>query len=331
VEFPWLKSHPIGSKPEHCIVAQARKSDILLLAFNSFVWGTGWSAIKYSLDQMGPVALNVWTLGISLFALFPFVYAEYRRKQAIKCVLRERDYFDYAVMGFLGLMGMTLLYNWGAGLSLAVNGALITTMVPILTALIAVVILRERLTRARVLGLIIALAGVLIISDIHWGSVSFLGPYLFGNLVLLGGAVGNAIYVVFGKRLLERSGPMTVLFWGQALGFVGSLPFLYFDPFHLNSVRTYTLYTWLALLFLGTIFYSFTVVIFFRILVRLDAGQIMVFAYLQPVFGVIMATILLEERFTVNMVIGGLLVIGGTLFVTFERPTPIEIVTQERS
>lgn len=310
--------------------SDARKTDLLLLTFNSFVWGTGWSAIKYCQDRMGPVELNVWTLGISLPAILPFAYVEYRRKKALKRALTGRDYLDYGIMGLLGLMAMTLLFNWGAQLSLAVNGALITTAVPILTALIAVIVLGERLTRARVLGLAIAFLGVLAISDISWGSVSIFGPYLRGNLLLLAGAVGNAIYVVYGKKLLDHSGPVTVLFCGQVIGLLGSLPLLVLNPFRMDAIRAYPLATWLSLLFLGTVFYSFTVIIFFKILVRIDAGQIMIFAYLQPVFGVIMAAVLLHERITTSMILGGLLVIAGTLVVTFERPTGIKASQEAR-
>jgi drug/metabolite transporter (DMT)-like permease len=164
--------------------------------------------------------------------------------------------------------------------------------------------------------------GVIAISDIQWGTVSFLGSYLRGNLLLSAGAVGNAIYVVYGKKLLSHSGPMTVLFWGQVLGFIGSLPFVYVEPFKLTAVRLYTPYTWMALIFLGAIFYAYAMVVFYKILVRLDAGQIMVFAYLQPVFGVLMAAVALHERLTGSMAIGGLLVVAGTLVVALEKPAP---------
>lgn len=312
------------------MASETRKSDLLLLTFNSFVWGTGWSAIKYCQDRMGPVELNVWTLGISLPAILPFAYAEYRRNEALRRALTARDYLDYGIMGLLGLMAMTLLFNWGAQLSLAVNGALITTAVPILTAVIAVIVLGERLTRARVLGLAIAFVGVLVISDIRWSSVGVFGPHLRGNLLLLAGAVGNAIYVVYGKKLLDHSGPITVLFWGQVIGLVGSLPFLVLDPIRWGAVQGYSLTTWLSLLFLGTVFYSFTVIIFFKILVRIDAGQIMIFAYLQPVFGVVMAAVLLNEQIAVSMVMGGLLVVAGTLVVAFERPAVVEVSQEAR-
>jgi len=214
---------------------------------------------------------------------------------------------------------MTLLYNWGAGRSLAANGALISMTVPILTAVIAVIILSEKMTIGRVVSLVIALAGVLIISDIHWGKLNFLGGYLVGDLLLLGGAICNSIYVVFSKRLLTIASPTVLLFWAQLLGFLGTLPFLLVEGLDLKAVLNYRWQTWLSLVFLGVVYFALAMIIFYRILVRLDAGQIMVSNYLQPFFGVLMAAILLSEKVTVTMVIGGLLVIGGTALATFEE------------
>jgi drug/metabolite transporter (DMT)-like permease len=178
-------------------MTRARKSDLFLLALNQFIWGVGWSAIKYPQSQMGPVALDFWTLGISVIALFPFVqrdllanplnYFGNSRK------LTRRDYLDYFIVGFVGLTGMTLLYNWGAGRSLAANGALISMTVPIVTAVIAVIILSEKMTVGRIVSLAIALAGVLIISDTKWGKLDFFGGYFFGDMLLLLGTVCNGI------------------------------------------------------------------------------------------------------------------------------------------
>jgi drug/metabolite transporter (DMT)-like permease len=55
-------------------------------------------------------------------------------------------------------------------------------------------------------------------------------------------------------------------------------------------------------------------IIFHRILVRLDAGQIMISNYLQPFFGVLMAAMLLEKELVgLTIILGGLLVIGETV------------------
>jgi len=304
-------------------MARARKSDLLLLALNQFVWGTGWSAIKYPQDQMGPVTLNLWTLGISVVALLPFVGREVSQAQRNQSEtarrLTGRDYLDYFMMGVVGLTGMTLLYAWGTRRSLAASGALISMAVPVLTALVAVVVLAEKLTLSRVLSLAMALVGVLMISDVRWTQLDLLGSYLFGNLLLLAGAICNAIYVVYSKRLLSISSPLMLLFWSQFLGFLGTLPFVLVERFDLAAVAGYRWQTWLALVFLGSVYFALTMIVFYRILVRLDAGQIMVSNYLQPLFGVMMAAILLQERITLAMVTGGLLVVAGTFLATFEE------------
>jgi drug/metabolite transporter (DMT)-like permease len=303
-------------------MARARKSDLFLLAMNQFIWGVGWSAIKYPQSQMSPVTLDFWTLGISVVVLCPFVHRDLSAKPLTHWgnarKLNLRDYVGYFIMGFIGLTGMTLLYNWGAGRSLAANGALISMTVPILTAVVAVIILSEKMTIGRVASLVIALVGVLIISDIHWGKLDLFSGYLFGDVLLLAGALCNGIYVVFSKRLLTIASPIVLLFWAQLLGFLGTVPFVLGQGFDFRAVLNYRWQTWLSLVFLGVIYFAFAMIIFYRILVRLDAGQIMVSNYLQPLFGVVMAAILLGEKVTFTMIGGGLLVIGGTVLATFE-------------
>jgi len=304
-------------------MARARKSDLLLLALNQFIWGTGWSAIKYPQDQMGPVTLNLWTLGISVLVLLPFAGKELFRKTEVAAEtarpLTLRDYVDYFVMGVIGLTGMTLLYAWGARQSLAENGALISMSVPILTAVIAVIVLSEKMTRSRVLSLGMTLLGVLIISDVRWGQLQFFDGYLFGNLLLLTGALCNAIYVVYSKRLLSVASPLMLLFWAQLLGFLSTMPFIFVERLDIQAIVHYRWQTWLALLFLGCVYFAITMIIFYRILVRLDASQIMVSNYLQPFFGILMAAMLLGEKITVSMIIGGSLVVLGTILATLEE------------
>jgi drug/metabolite transporter (DMT)-like permease len=293
---------------------KAKKSDLLLLIFNQFIWGTSWVAIKSAQEQMGPVVLSLWSLALSVIVLYPFVHrqlgGDFRRRTL-------REYFDYLMMGMVGLSGMTLLYAWGAGRSLAANGALISTAVPILTAVVAVIVLGERMTLIRLVSLVVALLGVFAISASQWSEVELFGGYLFPNLLLFGGTLANAIYIVYSKKLLASTGPLVLLFWGQLIGFAGCLPFLFVEDFTLGSLAAYTWQTWMSLAFLGAIFYATTMIIFFKILVRLDAGQIMVSCYLQPVFGVVMAAVMLGEQITVGMILGGLLVLVGTVLATY--------------
>jgi drug/metabolite transporter (DMT)-like permease len=299
---------------------RGRRSDLLLLIFNQFVWGAAWTAIVQAQKNMGPVTLNLWSLGISIVTLIPFVLDEGRRLPPPNPARLTWKYcLDYFMAGVMGLAGMTLLYAWGAGRSLAANGALISMAMPVLTVIVAVVVLSEKVTSARIAGLVVAVVGVLIISDFRGQQISLLGSSLFGNCLLLLGTLANALYVVYSKKLLAVSSEVPVLFWGQVLGFMASLPFMAFERSSLQPISSYTALTWLSLIFLGGVYYTATMKISFRILNRLDAGQIMVSNYLQPVFGVLTAALILSEHITWNMIGGGLLVVSGTGIATFEE------------
>ncbi|MCL4853818.1 MAG: DMT family transporter [Bryobacterales bacterium] len=299
-------------------MSRANSSDFFLLALSQFVWGTGWSAIKSAQDQMGPVTLNVWSLGISVAALYPFVRGDLARRVSIRRTPRE--YVDYMIMGVVGVAGMTLLYAWGASRSLAANGALISMAVPVLTALIAGVVLGEKLTAGLVVSLVVAITGVLIIADIRPSNLHLAGSQLFPNALLLGGAVCNGVYVVYSKKLLPSSTPRLLLFRGQLIGFAGTLPFLGLERLTPVAIAAYRWQTWLSLLFLGVVYFTGAMLVFYRILTRLDAGQIMVSNYLQPVFGVLAAAVLLSETITFSMLGGGLLVVLGTALATSRPP-----------
>lgn len=294
--------------------AKIHKSEFALLLANQFIWGSSWVAIKYVQLQMGPVVMILWSLGISVIALYPFV------RKALAAERKRRtpgEYFDYAMMGIVGVTGMALLYAWGTNRTLAANGALISTAVPVLTAILAAIILRERLTVVRVISLVIALAGVFSLSDIGEAKFDFSNGQLPGILMLLGGTAANALYVVYSKKLLGESDPILLLFWGQLIGFIGALPFLSIEGFQFADVARYTAVTWLSLLFLGVVFYALTMVVFFKILVNLEAGQIMVASYLQPVFGVLMAAMILHEKITLRMMFSGVLVFIATVLATY--------------
>ncbi|MCZ2073871.1 MAG: DMT family transporter [Bryobacterales bacterium] len=290
------------------------KSAFALLLLIQLIWGSSWVAIKSAQQQMGPVVLNLWSLGISVLTLYPFVHLQLRSKSKRRSLY---EYFDFAMMGIAGVAGMALLYAWGASQTLAANGALISTAVPVLTAVLAAAVLGERLTYIRVVSLAIALTGVFTLSIADWSNADFSRRHLAPNVMLLGGTVSNALYVVYSKKLLASTEPVLLLFLGQLLGFLGAAPFLYFEDFTPAAVAGYTLTTWLSLAFLGVVFYALTMIVFFRLLVYLDAGQIMVATYLQPVLGVLVAAIVLREKITLAMIGSGLLVLGATVLATY--------------
>ncbi len=296
--------------------------DVLLLAFANFLFAAGWPALKHAQSVMGPVSLNLWTLGISIPALYPFYYRERKAGFAFRQKLTRRNWLDLFLFGFAGQTLTTLLYAWGAQRSLAANGALIATCVPVSVGILAVFLLAEKFTRMRVLSFFLAVGGALVMSGGDIQHAQLFGPYSFGNLLLVCGCMFNAVYIVYGKKLLDVMGPMTLVFFGQIIAFAGSIPFTLLEPFPFHDALHYSVQVYFSLALIGLCGYCWALALFYSILDRMDATQVALFAYLQPLFGVILAALTLGEQITAGMLIGGAFVVVATVLVSFFDRTP---------
>ncbi len=114
--------------------------------------------------MMGPVTLSAWTFLIASMVLLPFLIWERRRDHTLggsdgpltvgvdsreRPLLSRRNVTGFLMVGIFGLVPASAFLAWGVNRSSASNAALIYLTVPIMTALLASVILKERMTLAR--------------------------------------------------------------------------------------------------------------------------------------------------------------------------------------
>ena len=182
----------------------------------------------------------------------------------------------------------------------------------------AFLLLRERMTRLRWLGFALAIAGVLVASgqDLRTadlGSRSYLG----GNLMVFLGVLGSAFYNVYSKKMLRRFTPLEVLLGSYVFACLFLVPTaLLAEPEGLAQLSQLSARGWTGLILLAVFQYCVSMVVFLTVLTRLDATQAALSNYLIPMFGVIIAWLLLDERLNPAAIAGGLLVLASTLLVT---------------
>jgi drug/metabolite transporter (DMT)-like permease len=141
--------------------------------------------------------------------------------------------------------------------------------------------------------------------------------FLMGNLLIFASVNGSAFYNVYSKKLLTRYTPLQVLLYSYYAVIAFLLPITaYMEPDGFRNILHFTPTVWGGLLALAIFQYFLSMVIFLAVLTRLDATQASLSNYLIPFFGVIIAAVVLHERLTVYMILGGLLVLGSTLLVT---------------
>ena len=297
--------------------ASSRLRDWCLLILCNLIWASQFVLAKLVQEQMGPIFATLLPMAIATACLVPLVHRQQRRAGRAPAI-GAADILRFAVIGVFGQVVAQLGITWGVGLAPASNAALLSLTLPIATAVIAYLLLGERMTPVRWISFAIAVAGVLQCSGIDWNDLRFAsGGVVAGNLLIMSGVLGSAFYNVYGKKLLDRYTPLEVLLYSYYAVLVCLVPLtLYLEPGSFHSVMSFGPKVWLGIALLAGLQYFLSMILFLTVLTRLDAAQAGLSNYLIPVFGVMIAAGVLGERLTARMAIGGLVVLGSTLLVT---------------
>jgi drug/metabolite transporter (DMT)-like permease len=297
--------------------AAGKLLDWLLLILCNLIWASQFVLAKLVQEQMGPIFATLLPMALATLCLVPLVRRQQRRRGGAGRV-PARDLGRFAVIGVFGQVLAQLGVTWGVRLAPASNAALLSLTLPIATAVLAYLLLGERMTIIRWVSFTLAVVGVLQCSGVDWGELRFAsGNVVSGNLLIMLGVLGSAFYNVYGKKLLHRYTPLEVLLYSYYAVLACLVPLtLYLEPGSLHSLPAFGPRVWLGVLLLAALQYFLSMILFLTVLTRLDAAQAGLSNYLIPVFGVLIAALVLGERLTVRMAIGGLVVLGSTLLVT---------------
>lgn len=304
-------------------------TDVSLLVLVNAMWSAQYSAYKVVSGRMGPVTVSAWVFLFASVVLLPFLVLERRRNgihvTSERSLLKRANAIGFLMIGVLGLIPASAFLAWGESRSSASNAALIYLTVPVITALLASIILKERMRPTRWASLLLSLIGVLILSDFHWRHVELASTeYLFGNMLVLLACTSSSFYNVYCKELLRRFRPLEVLIYGYVLAFVISVPLASrVEHFSLRAISGFQASTWLALIVLSVLSWGLAMVLWMLLLKRLDVSQASVSIYLLPFLGVLISTLTLKERFTTAMMVGGLVTLMGTILITTTEPTSV--------
>lgn len=287
-----------------------------LLALAALMWSAQGTAVKFLEAHMGPIAITFVPFYITTVLFVPLLIHKRRKNpSAEKPTLRDWGAFVLAGIGgqVLAQLGMT----WGILKSLASNGAILNLFIPIMTAVLASFMLKERLTLLRVLCFVIGLGGVglLSIQDFRQSAFGEM-QYLQGNALILAGCLGSSFYNVYCKGLLKRFQEIEILIFSYITATLVTLPLLvWVEPFHMTAFAHLDLKAWLAFAFLVLGMYGASMLLFFHALEHLDVTVASMALYMVPVFGVILAAVMVGERLGAAALVGAGVVLVATLLI----------------
>ena len=295
----------------------SRLTDWTLLILCNLIWASQFVLAKLVQEEMGPIFATLLPMALATLCLIPLVRRQQRRRGRAPAVWAP-DLLRFAVIGVFGQVVAQLGITWGVRFAPASNAALLSLTLPIATAVMAYLLLGERMTVVRWLSFALAVAGVLQCSGVDWNGLRFAsGGVAAGNALIMLGVLGSAFYNVYGKKLLDRYTPLEVLLYSYYAVLISLVPLtLYLEPGSFHSMMSFGPKVWLGVVLLAGLQYFLSMIVFLTVLMRLDAAQAGLSNYMIPVFGVLIAAAVLGERLTIRMAVGGLVVLGSTLLVT---------------
>lgn len=306
--------------------------DWSLVIIVNFMWATQVPVIRLIGDVYGPITVAFVPMIVSTLIFLPVLWIENKRR-GVKMKWRWKDLKYFMLPGLIGVFLMQYLYTLGSKMTLAANAGIITLTIPVIVAIFASVLLKEKLNIVRVLSFVLAIAGVILTSlpDISGADFKH-GNYFYGNLIFLFACCCCGFYNTYCKLLVDKQfTEVEILVYGSIIGSIASIPLLiWVEPFHLTQFIHSGKTALFGILELSLIVYGISMLLFFYILKRMDVTQAILGTYLLPFFIAVMGVLLLSERITVLMFAGGLLILFSTLMVTIYENSLLAFFRKEK-
>ncbi|MBI4519901.1 MAG: DMT family transporter [Gemmatimonadetes bacterium] len=255
---------------------------------------------------MTPVTLIVSRFGLGILTLLLIL-----RVRGERLVPPADTLPALALMGFVGIFIHQMLQAHGLTLTTAVRTGWLIGLIPIWSAILSAIVLRERFGPQKLMGLAIGTLGAVLLvtkGELSWSVLAL--PTTRGDLLILASTVNWAVYTVLGHRTLKRLGSARATTGAMFLGWVMLLPF--FVP--AAGWREYSGLSAVgigSILFLGIGCSGLGYLFWYAALERLEASRVAAFLYLEPFVTLVAAVTLLREPVTAVTIIGGLLVLAG--------------------
>lgn len=288
----------------------------VVAALPPLFWAGNFLIARLMRDDIPPIQMSLWRWVLALAILLPFAWSSLRLDRS-----RLREEWPFlALLGAIGVTAFNCFIYTALHHTTVINAALVNSLLPVATILLARLLLGERIVPLRALGIAVSLMGAVLV--IARGDLFALGNLAVGRgdiLVVLGMSFW-ALYTVLVRRRPLGLKPLSLLGATTAFGIVFHLPFLLIEATQ-SRIFVPTLNSLPALVYFA-VFPSILAYIFWnRSIATLGPATTGMFMHLMPIFSAILAAAFLGERLAWYHPVAFVVIVGGILLATRRPPS----------
>jgi drug/metabolite transporter (DMT)-like permease len=228
--------------------------------------------------------------------------------------IEKKDFGRIMICGLLGSALNMLMFFKGLSLTTPINASLIMLLSPIIVLIASSIIIKERITNIKILGILIGIfgAGILISKG---QSIDLNSTGLLGDLFICINATSYAIYLVLVRQLMQKYQAFTVLRWVFTFGFIFVFPFTIKSVLD-SDFRIIPQNIWFAISFILIAVTVLTYLFNAFALKHVKASVVSVYIYLQPLWASIIALSFGKDILTPTKIMAYVLILIGVLLVS---------------
>lgn len=234
--------------------------------------------------------------------------------------IEKSDYKSIAIAAFFGVGLNMLTFFKGLSYTTPISASVMMVTTPILVLIFSSILLREKIIKRRIAGVVIGLIGAIILIVYGNSTENEAKNMMLGNFLVFVNAASYAMYLVTVKKLITKYNPIVFVKWLYLFGLLFVIPFGFTElvevQWQLMPTSIY-LKAGFVVLFTTCVTYLFNLFA----LSKLKPTTVSVFIYLQPVIASIYALFVGSDTLNTVKIAATLLIFFGVFLVTKQVAT----------
>lgn len=264
--------------------------------------------VKEYMTPFGFIMLRVLA-GLVLFSLFHAVFV--REK------MERKDIAYAALCSIFGVALNMLAFFEGLKYTSPIHGSLFMVLCPILILLISAVLIKEKITSKKVIGILLGLAGAVLLI-IHSSTSNDKVASFYGDALIMINATSFALYLVLVRKLMKKYHPITVVKWIFTFGTLFVIPFGGADLLQ-TDWQSFTSGIWISTIYVLFFTTFLTYLLNGYALTKVLPSTVGFYIYFQPMIAAGFAILIGQDHLDFLKIVSALLLFSGVYLINKKR------------
>ena len=281
---------------------------ILSLIFAMFIWASSFVALKSAMNDLGPFTVIFFRMLVASLCFLYFI------KGFLKYDFSKKDIKFILLLALFEPCLYFIFESKALQLTSASQAGMITSLMPIITAMVAGYFLKEIISKQMIFGSLIAMGGAIWLSLQGTSSIDAPNP-LLGNFLEFLAMLCAAFYTVTVRYLSDRYSALFITAIQVFIGTVFFIPLFLYEYINIGLNMTVESFLWVA--YLGVVVTLGGYGLYNYALTKIEASKASIFIYLIPVFTLFLAYFMLNEKLSSLEFIACFIILFGVFISEF--------------